>query len=233
MDLVKTPFVILCQGHSGTTYLASLLDSHPDIACYGELFNDRSSRRSELSFRASDHEDPRAFFRDLVARTDALAVGFKLGAWGMRMHHPEAAEIVEEPGLHIIRLRRNPLAKLVSTRLSNVRSGKDGRRSYRQDPVRLDPKATMRSLRYLDYENRLLDGLAQGSPTVQLTYEELVADPTIEHVQRFLAVEPRPLHSPSSKRRPRPLPEMIVNWAELAAELRASGLERYLDEGAA
>jgi hypothetical protein len=220
---VKTPFIILCQGHSGTTYLASLLDSHPDIACYGELFNDKSNRRNQLAFHASGHKDPRAFFRELVARTNARAVGFKLGAWGMRMYHPEAVDIVKEPGLHVIRLRRNPLAKLLSTRLSGAR------RSYRREPVRLPPQATVRSLRYLEFENMLLDGLTQGKATIQLTYEELVADPAIEQVQRFLGVEPRPLNSTTSKRRTRPLREMIVNWDEIATELQASGLRQYLD----
>jgi hypothetical protein len=227
---VKTGFIILSQGHSGTTHLASLLDSHPDIVCFGELFND--NHNSGRSFHASGHEDPRAFFRDLVAHTDARAVGFKLGAWGMRLHHPDALEIVEEPDLHIIRLRRNPLAKLVSTRLSNVRTGTDRRRSYRRKPVMLKPKATVRSLRSLEFENRLLDGLTRGKPTIQLTYEQLVADPTIEHVQQFLGVEPRPLSSATSKHRTRPLREMIVNWDEIAAELHASGLRQYLDEEA-
>ena len=90
----------------------------------------------------------------------------------------------------------------------------------------------MRKLRYLEYENRLLDGLTHVKPTIQLTYEELVADPGIEHVQRFLGVEPRPLSSGTSKRRRLPSREMIANWDEIAAELRGSGLEGYLDEEA-
>ena len=47
----KVAFVILCQGHSGTTLLASLLDSHPAITCFDELFNDNSNH--ERAFRRS------------------------------------------------------------------------------------------------------------------------------------------------------------------------------------
>ena len=82
----------------------------------------------------------------------------------------------------------------------------------------------------VEFENRILDELAHRNPTLHLTYEELLADPGIEHVQRFLGVEPRPLTSGEVKRRTTPLSETIRNWDDIVAELRGTKLERYLQD---
>lgn len=227
----KVAFIVLCQGHSGTTLLASLLDSHPEITCFDELFNDNSNQRR--AFRLSGFDDPREYFRDLVRTTDSRAVGLKLPVANMRKYHPDAIELLRDPELRVIRLRRNLLAKIVSQRLTASMEGRRRHlRPYGARQVTLDPRPSLRLLRDLEFENRILDELARGHPTVQLTYEELLADPAIEHVQRFLGVDPRPLKSEEVKRRTTPLSETIGNWDEIAAALRGTALERYLDEPA-
>src|SRR5438093_4907832 len=139
----KAAFVILCQGHSGTTLLASLLDSHPEITCFDELFNDHHKR----GFLQSGFDDPGEYFRDLVRVTDSPVVGLKLPWANMRRYHPDAIKLLRDPELRVIRLRRNLLAKMVSQRLTSETEGRGRRlRPYGARHVRLDPKLTARKL---------------------------------------------------------------------------------------
>jgi hypothetical protein len=231
---MRLDFVILCLGRTGSTHLQSLLDSHPDIRCYSELFTDVDlatghGESRAPTFMGSPHEDPRAYIAELTAGVDANAIGFKLPNNSLRAF-PQAASVLEGPDLKIVRLsRRNLLALLVSRRmLATTRVPQSTHGSYGDARVRIEPQRCVSAFKHMEADERALDELADGHEVFRLSYEELVAGRRLDELQRFLGVEPRPLHSLFSRLRTRPLSETIENWDELAAALRGTRFEAFL-----
>lgn len=233
---MRLDFVILCLGRTGSTHLQSLLDSHPDIRCYGELFTDvdlatgHGEARAQ-TFIGSGHESPDEYLSELTAGVDARAVGFKLPNNSLRAF-PRADSVFAHPDLKVVRLsRRNLLALLVSRRMlaaTGVPQSTHG--SYGDARVHIEPQRCLTAFRHMEADERRLDELAAGHEIFRLTYEELVAGRRLEDLQRFLGVEPQPLRSWFSQLRTRPLSETIENWDELDAALRGTRYEAFLTE---
>lgn len=233
----RTDFVILCLGRTGSTHLASLLDSHPDITCLGELFSGASNRdpdrragpRSRLYV---DHPQrtPTEHHRQVTAGVSTPVVGFKL-AWNNLRAHPEALDVLGDSNLRVIRLvRENRLAKHVSVELS--KATERSREPYGRTRVRLSPQVCMRRLEDFELQDRLLDELARDRPSIRVTYEALMADPSLDDVQRFLGVALAPLASTSVKRRVGHLRDHVSNWGQLERALTGTRYEHYLFEPA-
>ena len=233
---MRLDFVILCLGRTGSTHLQSLLDSHPDVRCYGELFTDvdlatgHGDSRAQ-TFIGSPHDDPLAYLSELTAGVEARAVGFKLPNNSLRAF-PEAEHVLAHPGLKVVRLsRRNLLALLVSRRMlaaTGVPQSTHG--SYGDAQIHIEPQRCLTAFRHMESDESRLDELAAEHEVFRLTYEELVAGRGLDELQDFLGVEPRPLQSWFSQLRTRPLGETIENWDEISTALRGTRYEAFLTE---
>ncbi len=223
-------FVILCLGRTGSTHLGSLLDSHPDIHCFGELFTDRKSTLDE-AFIKSPISDPVQYVAQLTAPLSERAIGFKLPLNSIRAH-PAAVRLLEPAGLRIIRLRRLNLLALFASRrlLATTRVSRSTRGDYGDTTVTLDPKQCIAVFRRTEEHERYLDSLAAGKPVFDITYEDLAARRGLDDLQAFLGVEPLTLESRFKRLRSRPLSETIENWAEVESALRGSPYERFLED---
>lgn len=124
-------FFILCDARTGSTMLAQALNSHPNIACFREVFNysmdflgyhvegyDNFSS-ADKDLRDSDYE---AFLRQRIYcrhPESTRAVGFKIAYthfWGFTELRERLAEDAE---LRVIHLgRRNYLRSLVSLKIA-------------------------------------------------------------------------------------------------------------------
>lgn len=226
----RIDFVILCLGRTGSSFLASLLDSHSDVRCFGELFTAPPGPRG--SFARSSHDDPADYLAGVVEPVTESVVGFKLPLNSIRAHE-RVLEIFEDRELRVIRLsRRNLLAVLVSRQLLKATGvSRSSRGSYGEAQVALDAKRTARVLGRMEEHERWLDSLAAGHPTFRIVYEDLVRGEGLEELQRFLGVEPRALQSPLEKLRTRSLDEAVSNWEEVAAALRGTPYEGFLTAG--
>ena len=235
-------FAILCLGRVGSELLVSLLDSHPDICCYGELFappyeadgwSDPRLPDGVPAFVDSGEDDPRAYLTEVASACEATAFGFKLPRSSIQAH-PDAVKLLDDSELRVIRLtRENLLAQHVSGVLafrSGVWKQAGGGESYGGLIHRVDPPRCRRALANLEARETEMDRLADGHPTMRLTYEELIAGSRMEEAQVFCGVKPRRLSSDHRKLRTRSLHETIENWDELSAELRGTRFERFLVE---
>lgn len=223
-------FVILCLGRTGSTHLGSLLGSHPDIHCFGELFTDRKGTLDE-AFIKSPIDDPVEYVAQLTDPLTEQAVGFKLPLNSIRAH-PESVRLLEPDELRIIRLRRLNLLALFASRrlLATTRVSRSTRGDYGDTTVTLDPKQCLAVFRRSEEHDRYLDELADGKPVFEITYEDLAAGLRLDDLQRFLGVEPVTLESRFKRIRSRPLSETIENWPEVADALRGSPYERFLED---
>lgn len=223
-------FVILCLGRTGSTHLGSLLGSHPDIHCFGELFTDRKGTLDE-AFIKSPIEDPVEYVAQLTAPLTEPVVGFKLPLNSIRTH-PGALRLLEPDDLRIIRLRRLNLLALFASRrlLATTRVSRSTRGDYGDTTVTLDPQHCLAVFRRMEEHERYLDGLAEGKPVFDITYEDLAAGQRLDDLQSFLGVDPVTLESRFKRIRSRPLSETIENWPEVAEALRGSPYERFLED---
>jgi len=223
-------FVIACLGRTGSTHLVSLLDSHPDIRCFGELFTHHEGTLDE-AFVTSPIDDPVDYVAQLTAPLTERAIGFKLPLNSIRAH-PEALRVLEGDQMRIVRLRRlNLLALLASRRLlASTRVPQSTHGDYGDATVEIDPKQALAVFRLSDDHERYLDELADGRPVFQITYEDLAAGRDLDDLQAFLGVDPVPLKSMFKRVRSRPLSDTIENWAEMEDALRGTPYERFLED---
>lgn len=224
-------FVILCLGRTGSTHLQSLLDSHPGIRCFGELFTPNAGSLDEV-FASSEETDEVRYVERLTAELDdALVVGFKLPLNSLR-EHPRAADVVAGDELKFIRLSRGNLLALMTSRrlLAQTRVPQSTHGTYGEATVRFDPAQLMRAFERIELHEKQLDDLAGARPTYRLTYDELVTGIHDEPIQRFLGVEPVELQSWFDRVRSRSLSETIENWDEVSAALTGTRFERFLQD---
>jgi LPS sulfotransferase NodH len=222
-------FLILTSGRTGSSHLVSLLDSHPDLCCFGELF-----RQAEASFPFfyvnTPHTDPREYLASLAGRVGNRLMGFKLTAHCMTIH-PEAASLLQDARVRVILLRRaNLLAQAVSGSLAKATDVWHSTGPER-DPnaqVRIEPKRIVGTLVKLQEQQIALAALCQGHPVFELSYEDLATGNRLDDLQRFLGVEPRPLTSRYRRLDPRPLREKIENWEQVRAALAGTQFEGLL-----
>ncbi len=214
-------FAIVTTQRTGSTWLVDLLDSHPGIRCYSELFLERGEGvpawggAKDLmfwdAFRERTGPDLGAYL-DRIARRDGdvRAAGFKL-MYGQAGAHPDLLPTLAVRGGRVVHLVRANLLDVHVSRM--VAWSRDLYRSAggtvpAPASVRLDASTLEADLdRMLAERRRAVERLASlGLDTHEVHYEDLVAGPAaIEQVVRFLGVEPTALGSPLQKlvRRPR------------------------------
>lgn len=215
--------MILGLGRTGSTHLWSLLDSHPRIRCFGEVLNDEA--RDPDSFVLSGREEVVPFLRDLLDSPIEPVSGFKLPMNSLRAYPHAAALLAADTDIRVVRLSRtNRLEQIVSRRLmarSGVAHSIHG--EYGEIRVRIDPASCIRALETIEAEEAELDEIAEGHPTFRIAYEEIGSERRLTALQEFLGVPPARLSSWFTRLQRRPLPEVIENWSELEASLRAAG----------
>lgn len=225
-------FAILCLGRSGSTHLQSLIDSHPDACCFGELFNPRAPEPP--AFAHSEQRDEREYLDELLGGRAERAVGFKLPMNSIRAHPRAAALVGDDPRMRVIRLsRRNLLAQFVSRRMmATTKVSQSIFGSYGDATVVIEPARCLEALEAMEADARELDRLASARPVLAVIYEQLVAGEGIDELQRFLGLEPAALRSWFTRLRTRSLAETVENWDEVAAALRRTRFEGFLSENA-
>jgi len=243
-----TRFAVVTTPRSGSTWLLELLNSHPGVAAFEELFLDRPVRERYAHVAAGSPPRfrerrkvvgarPMAVFRYLAEvheyRAGAQATGFKL----MTSHIRALPELVPAMLRHRYRLiglkRANLFENCVSLHISKA-SGVAHQAGPRGEapPVEIDAGALVRDM---TGRRRALAGIDAllGSwpcPVLKLAYEDLAADPqaACDRIFGFLGLEPAPVEGRLAKIVTRPYRETIGNYTEVAAALAAAGLGAHL-----
>jgi LPS sulfotransferase NodH len=225
-------FVIATSGRTGSELLVSLLASHPDITCDGEVLMSR-----------------RAFPRRLVDGRAALARLRGARAYGFKLQpgHFRYIQMLPEPdsyprrlhdgGWKVIRLRRrNLLHQALSsvrgkgTTYHHTRAEAGGFTTSDVDPIVV--LATMAVIEEADaYLDRVLDGLVD----LELVYEDDLTDgalqqSTVARICSLLNLPCSPTTSELVRITPRRARDMVTNYEELTDLLEGTRFERYLSD---
>ena len=246
-------FVLLTTQRTGSSWLTTLIDSHPDADAYGELFlpgeGERPpwgarqverfwSARDKLAGSGRAPRRPRATFSYLdhlfASNAEARAIGFKL-MYDQAVKYPETLVYCMRNRVRVIHLiRPNFLDMVISRELMIARGEAHATSADEVRPVRvtLDPAGIRRRLRLLEVETASFRKALRALRLrhLEVSYDALVSDGrALETVLRFLDIPPSAvLESPLVKVNDRRQSELVENYEEISKSLRSTRYAAFL-----
>lgn len=216
----KTKFVILGQQRSGSTLLVSLLDSHPDICCLGEL----------LYYRRIS---PFAYLKSLESISERKAFGFKLmpnhiGYQGRTDANRFMLEL-NDAGYRVVKLSRR---NLFHSAISMLYAQKRKKYHYNQTEIlqglprlELNPALVAKTVAWFEEMAELQDAITRDIPHLALTYEDHLLEPsvqqtTVEKVTDFLELPHVRLRSDLARITSKDYSDYVLNMEEIREALK-------------
>ncbi len=239
-----TKFVILNAPRTGSNYLCTLLDSHPEVLCHHEIFNPHvvgvARHLQNTSFRLGTREeregDPVEFLGRVWERTEGRrAVGFKL-CW--KQNEAIFDAVLTDPGIRKIVLKRKNRIKSYVSLLLARQTGEwvvyDDLAAPSARPKVLVDESDLRSHIALNegYYGEIESALTQpGNLGHFLNYEDLFENASLCAALEFLNVtqtDPALLSGRTWKLSSGCLRDVVSNFEDLEHWLRGTPLEQDL-----
>ncbi len=230
-----TKFVILFVERAGSTYLTTLLNSHPDILSLGEqlvvLTQNGADAETQLDWTKKFLTPP------IVGRNKAR--GFKTKH--IDISDPNGfTHLVKQLDCKIILLQRQNSIKAVVSTINaqrlweksgywNLLNEENRMSSFSVDPDMFDELLQTRL--QLDAEIEQYASNLQ-LPMLSLYYEDLLRDKNLflSQIYSFLGVKPKPAEGITKKNTKDDLREVIVNFDELRAKYTNTEFEPMFEE---
>lgn len=236
----KPPFVIITLPRSGSYHLRALLDSAPDIRCYGEIFKGSEVELppEELAFLGLGKKDIQkrdemgmAILNRLRKHTDSQGLIFGFKDFRFNLSRVQIYQkMLNSKGWRKVFLFRNPLERYVSMERADLtgvfvvtEKNKDAGLDLVR-PIRFDPERFERSIaahrRLTEDAQKTMDKIGPDLVTV-LDYRQLNDLATRKALMGFLGSEGDGalLASDHVKQFTAPFESGVENWAEMAAYL--------------
>lgn len=234
---MQREFILFSEMRSGSYHLVSLLDSAPDIVCYGEIYKQKTVEMAEearagLGLGARDTGRRDALGLALPSRLarlhpEAAAVGFKLLPGHVQADRPFLAEMLKDPGMSLVVLRRPALAIAVSLAQAQ-RTGaytRDAAQPLEAPQVTMDAAHLADCLGMVGRFRSLVRGAVEvpGKPVFQIGYSQLGWPKVLGRLLDFLGSSASPLSLTSTRHRQSdaPLHRRVANWDWVVAHLKA------------
>ncbi|CAI5479950.1 unnamed protein product [Closterium sp. Yama58-4] len=240
-------FVVLSMQRSGSGWFETFLNSHPNISSHGEIFIVKP-RRANMSAVAEtlDSVYNLDWASSAAKNSCTSAVGFK---WMLNQGAMEfSGDVVEYFRKHhvsvILLIRKNVLRRLISilanaydrkTQLVGVHKSHTHSKEEAEKLATFRPNVNAKHLEgNLQRVQEMVDDALRafnGTRRMLVYYEDVVKNRTIlENVQRFLGVPTQELTSKQVKIHTRPLRETIENYDAVAAKLKGTEFEKFLED---
>ncbi len=232
-------FVVLAAPRTGSNWVCSMLNSHPEILCHHEIFNPEGihyaldHRRGDLNLGDLEEREraPLLFLSRLWQQTfGCRAVGFKLN----RQQNREVFQsILINPQVRkLVLSRRNRIKTFVSEMLAEQtgqwESYETSRTSAGKRKVCIELKALLAHIALnQDYYAHIQESLeTTGQTFLRVAYEDLKFEEEWMRILKFLEVSPIawPLTPGTRKQNSTDLRDLISNFTELDAALAGSEL---------
>jgi len=237
-------FVILNAPRTGSNYLCTLLDSHPEILCHHEIFNPHvvgvARHLQKAGFQMGTIEererDPIEFLGRVWRRNEGRrSVGFKL-CW--KQNGPVFDAVLADPRIRkIVLKRRNRIKSFVSLLLAR-QTGEwviynDEATPGARPKVQVDEAELQRHIAFNDAYYAEIEAAIQqrGHLGHVLYYEDLFSETSLRATLKFLDVaEPDPalLAGQTWKLSSTSLRDLVVSFDSLESSLRGTPLEEEL-----
>ena len=244
-------FVILSSKRSGSTYLVSALNNHPEISCTGEIFKAINPLRiilPEYSYFHTQNESIGNRIRHYLNREyvtklhldklykrnkDENIIGFKLMPRQIT-RFPATIPYLREKNIKAIALiRKNLIDRLVSTKRA-VKTKTFGTKNIdraKKVTLKLDPKTIIKDLELLDSDTQRIKSNAALFNHILINYDDLFSlDSTIiqKKISEFLDVNFHPLKSKQTKIIKNPVSRVVENYDEIYPIIKNSRFNIHL-----
>lgn len=230
-----TPFVILFIERDGSTYMISMLESHPAIATVYERFSVMRQKGEDAAAQLAWADE--FYTAPLVGST--AAIGFKTKLVDV-LDPTGFAALLREKQVHVIQMQRRNRVKAVISRINARRlyeaTGNWNlyNKSDRMPPMVVDPGIFARYLREREEADEQLSAYVGelGLPALLVTYEELLLDRdgVLQEIFTFLKVPPHPVQEKTMKHTKDDLREVVENFDDLRARYVGTPYESMFDE---
>ena len=247
-------FIVTCPARTGSSMLTSLLQSHPDVCCHGEVFGWRvfeGFKGIDYKGPISTHRkppivdklvqlrlsDPVSFLRDYVLFAgEYKAVGLKFKYEELSIEHYTAVRhwIRDTHDIRIVHLTRENLLKryvsqVYATKITNVFN--TWQEMPPPPPITLSPEECEREFAHTERRQERYTKLLAKHDVLNLTYEELIADQEVKlaQIQTFLGLEPTELRTGMKKLNPDSLTDLLENYDELREHFSGTRFESFFD----
>lgn len=211
------PFIIWFNQRSGSTHLASLLDSHPEIACFPEIFFQGEGVATNDLFNQSEVQEEEIFLEHFFSyrwgseganlvkqsskRRFPSAVGFKL-KYEQAERYPKVFQYLSKHKnrikvIHLI--RENLLSTMASSMLVPRLLNRFKRPNFHlgvsldgiNRTVKLNPDTILEELEKLESNIIRSRNAILDFETLEVTYDNLVysQNATSQRIQQFLGVD--------------------------------------------
>lgn len=248
-------FMIVAAARTGSSMLANLIQSHPNVLCHMEIFNPARVEGFSGSYRARLAEEP-----DLEGRLRHLrgqhpevflykiafdaqgrrSVGFKFKYEELLLPQFAGARsaLIADTDIRIVHLRRrNLLARYLSWWVVNNVTGvtmiRKGDPKLKLDPVPLDPEACRADIEHIERIGAFVGRMLAGHPAIEIDYEDLTGPAASEveaRLQEFLGLPQRPLTTVLDRLSEAPLSHRIANFRELERAFDGTRHAVHFDE---
>lgn len=224
-------FVVITRLRTGSNLRVNLLGSHPDIATYGEMFNQLHGLTSEWIWNSIFGFKSRS----------VKFVGFKIF-----YYHPLNSDdrwiwdkIYSDNTIPVIHLvRDNTLQTFLSKQIADktkVWQNQNGKNFFDDESKRvyLNPKKCLEVFERTERWVNDTDQKLANHRTIKISYEEITGDKqsdTLEKIQPFLGVSPMALSSGMRKQNNEneAVADLIENYSEIESALTGTRWEKFL-----
>jgi LPS sulfotransferase NodH len=242
-----TRFIILGRSRSGSNFLRGLLNTHPNIVAFEEMFKNPEQIGWGLEGYPQHgralklyQSDPIQFTEQYVFNrkpANIQAVGFKIFYY--HAHQTPLAPIWDylesREEIHVLHIKRQ---NILETHLSKKRAEKTGAwinlsGEQRQLPViELDYEECLEDFEQTRRWETEYDRLFSTHPLLEIRYEDLARDYAriMPEIQQFLGVELQPVAPQTYRQSQQTLSAAIANYQELKARFTGSPWEPFFYE---
>lgn len=230
-----TNFVILFIERDGSTYMVSMLHSHPAIASVYEQF-------AVMRQKDQDAGEQLAWCRQFYSPPligKKAAHGFKTKLVDV-LDPSGFAALLKEKNVHIIHMRRRNRVKAVVSRINARRLFESTgawnlyNEADRMPPMVIDPHTFACYLKEREEADQTLNEFVEALqlPTICITYEDLLLqrDRILGDVFSFLQVPPYPVQGRTKKHTRDDLRQVVKNFDELRSQYAGTPYELMFDE---
>ena len=204
-------FAIVAHRRTGSNHLVSLLNSHPHLACYGEIFRNCYDVARFLPGLEGDFADVDARIERPAQFLDAIHAQVPEGnsGWGFKLmpfQVPDGGEAIlsQKVDRAIILRRDNRLAQYSCDLIAAEAEQKSSEMGAGEKPrqVKFSARDFNEFCREVDSDyDKMRAALEYGDkPVLEIEYMELQDSDLPERLCSFLQVEPAPLKSDHQKR---------------------------------
>ena len=251
MNIPRRKFFILCQYRTGSTLLASLLNSHPELYCDEEIFNEKVIKNNLVIF-------PRLYMhrrsKRIIQANQPQCYGFDLKMHQImalykrhnpiRKHHNSTKNSINfvrelyRNDWKIIYLRRENLVKQA---ISNLVAQKKQRWHYSNEQdkqlnpgaVVLEPDHCLRTLRTIRWMAKLENNALADLSYQEVIYEQDLIDAsmhqkTADQVFAYLGLSSAAVRTSLIRTSSAQLSDSVKNFDEIQNTLQGTEYEKYL-----